>query len=141
MWHSVAFDVEMRSARTPKALEALKKELGELIDRIEAETKAVEAELDALRDAAISFAEKEGVQVIAGTEARLRVTGKERAVSPAKGSVERDALEQELRAAGIWDEVATLDPSALEKAVAEGKWGPEINERLKAYLSTEKRIR
>ena len=141
MWHLVAFDVEMRSARTPKALEALKKELGELIDRIEAETKAVEAELDALRDAAISFAEKEGVQVIAGTEARLRVTGKERAVSPAKGSVERDALEQELRAAGIWDEVATLDPSALEKAVAEGKWGPEINERLKAYLSTEKRIR
>jgi len=37
MWHLVAFDVEMRSARTPKALEALKKELGELIDRIEAE--------------------------------------------------------------------------------------------------------
>ena len=36
-WHLVAFDVEMRSARTPKALEALKKELGELIDRIEAE--------------------------------------------------------------------------------------------------------
>jgi hypothetical protein len=28
---------------------------------------------------------------------------------------------------------------ALEKAVAEEKWGPEVNERLKAYLSTEKR--
>jgi len=35
--------------------------------------------------------------------------------------------------------VATLDPFALEKAVAEGKWGPEVLERLKVYLSPEKR--
>ena len=67
------------------------------------------------------------------------MTGKERVVSPAKGSVEREALERELRAAGIWDEVAALDSSALEKAVAEGKWGPEVLERIKAYISTEKR--
>ena len=201
IWHLVAFDVEMRSARTPEALDVLKKEIGELIDRIEAtteyephesplcdwcpywdlcpvkkhlvkvealpkdkwkdepgvvivdayanrwrkkreldtETKAVEAEIDELRDAAISFAEKEGVQVIAGTEARLRVTGKERVVSPSKGSAEREALERELRAAGVWDEVSTLDSSALEKAVAEGKWGPEVLERIKAYISAEKR--
>jgi CRISPR/Cas system-associated exonuclease Cas4 (RecB family) len=197
----VAFDVEMKSTRTPEALEALKKELGELIDRIEAtteyephesplcdwcpywnlcpvkkhlvkvealprdlwkdepgvvivdayagrwrkkkeleaETKAAEAELDGLRDAAIAFAEKEGVQVIAGTEARLRVTGKERVVSPAKGSFEREALERELRAAGVWDEVAALDPFALEKAVAEKKWAPEVLERLEAYVTKEKR--
>jgi len=201
IWHLVAFDVEMRSTRTPEALKALKKEIGELIDRIEAATeyephesplcdwcpywdlcpvkkhlakiealpkdkwkdepgvvivdayaerwrkkkdldaeiKGVEGELDKIRDAAIAFAEKEGVQVISGTDARLRVTGKERVVSPAKGSAEREALERELRAAGIWDEVAALDPFALEKAVAEKKWGPEINERLRAYLSTEKR--
>jgi hypothetical protein len=30
-------------------------------------------------------------------------------------------------------------PFALSKAVAERKWGPEVNERLKAYVSTEKR--
>jgi CRISPR/Cas system-associated exonuclease Cas4 (RecB family) len=201
IWHLVAFDVAMKSARTPEALEALKKELGELIDRIEAtteyaphesalcdwcpywdlcpvkkhlvkvealpkdkwkdepgvvivdayaerwrekreldaETKAVEAELDVLRDAAIAFAEKEDVQVIAGTEARLRVTGKERVVSPAKGSEEREALERELRAAGVWDDVSTLDASALEKAVTDKKWAPEVLVRLKAYISTEKR--
>ena len=106
---------------------------------LEAEIKRVEGELDEIKDAAIAFAEKESVQVIAGTEARLRVTGKERVVSPAKGSAEREALERELRAAGVWDEVAALDPFALEKAVAEGKWGPEVLERLKAYISTEKR--
>ena len=106
---------------------------------LDAETKVVEGELDGLRDAAISFAEKEGVQVIAGTEARLRVTGKDRVVSPAKGSEEREALEKALRTAGVWDEVAALDPFALEKAVSEGKWAGDVLERIKACVSIEKR--
>ena len=37
VWHMVAFDVEIRSTRTPEALAKLKAELGALIDRIEAE--------------------------------------------------------------------------------------------------------
>jgi hypothetical protein len=201
VWHEVAFDVEMRSTRTPEALEKLKAELGSLIDRIEAETefplhesalcgwcaywdlcpakkhlvkvealpkdkwkdepgvviadayaerwrkrkaleaeeKAVKEEMDALRDAAIAFAEREGVQVIAGTEARLRVTGKDRIFTPAKGTEERRALEAELRRLGVWEEVAEIDPFALEKAMAEKKWGPEVLERIKAHISTEKR--
>jgi hypothetical protein len=35
--------------------------------------------------------------------------------------------------------VEAFDPFALEKTVAEVKWGPEVLERLRAYLSTEKR--
>jgi putative RecB family exonuclease len=201
VWHEVAFDIDMRSTRTPEALERLKTEIGALIDRIEAEKefplhesklcdwcpywdlcpakkhlakvealpedkwkdepgvaivdayaerwrkkkdleageKAVDAELEELRKAAIAFAEKEGVQVIAGTDARLRVTGKDRIVSPGKGTEERAALEQELRDLGVWNEVAMLDPFALEDAVAAKKWSPEILEKIKAYLSTEKR--
>ena len=201
IWHLVAFDLEMRSRRTPEALEGLKAEIAGLIDRIEAErefaphesalcnwcpywdlcpvkkhlvkvgalprdrwkdepgvaivdayaerwrkkreleaeVKAVEGELDEIKDAAIAFAEKEGVQVIAGTDARLRVTGKDRITAPGKGSEERQALELELRAAGVWDEVAMLDAPALEKAVAEGRWAGDILDRIKAYVSTEKR--
>ncbi len=201
VWHYVAFDLEMRSQRTPEALDVLRREIAGLIDRIEAErefapcesalcnwcpywdlcpvkkhlmkvealprdrwkdepgvvivdayaerwrkkreldaeAKALEGELDEIREAAIAFAEKEGVQVIAGTDARLRVTGKERLVSPAKGSEEREALEQEPRAAGVWDEVSTLDASALERAVAEGRWAGNVLERIKAYISIEKR--
>jgi putative RecB family exonuclease len=201
IWHLVAFDLEMKSRRTPEALEELKKDIAGLIDRIEAETefepresalcnwcpywdlcplkkhllkiegipisnwkdepgvvivdayagkwrqkraleaevKAVEVELGEIREAAIGFAEKEGVQVIGGTDARLRVTGKDRITAPAKGSEEREALERELRLAGVWDEVATLDPAALEKAVAEGRWKGDILERIKEYIREERR--
>jgi len=201
VWHLVAFDVEMRSTRTPQALEKLKADLAGLIDRIEAEQefapresalcdwcpywdlcpakkhlvkvealpkdkwrdepgvkiadayaerwrkrreleaemKAVETELDEIKDAAIMFAEREGASVIAGTEARLRVTAKDKLISPAKGSGEREALERELREAGVWDDVSTLDSAALEKAVSEGRWAPEVTERIRTYLSAEKR--
>ena len=201
VWHMVAFDLEMRSQRTPEALAELRREIAGLIDRIEAErefaprestlcdwcpywdlcpvkkhlvkvgalpkdrwkdepgvaivdayaerwrkkraldteVKAIEAEIEELRAAAIAFAEKEGIQVIGGTDARLRVTGKERVVSPAKGTEERDALERELREAGVWDEVSALDPSALEKAVAAGRWREDVLDRIKSYISIEKR--
>jgi len=201
IWHIVAFDLEMRTKRTPEAIELVKSGLSALIDRIEAErefapnetalcgwcaywdlcpvkkhlvkvealpkdewrdepgvvladafaekwrekraleakVKEVEAGLDGIREAAIAFAEKEGVQVIAGTDAKLRVTGKEKIVSPPKGSEERDALERELRDLGVWDEVATLDTSAFEKAVGEGKLPPMVVDRIKAHFKTEKR--
>lgn len=106
---------------------------------LEAEVKALEAELDGIRDAAIAFAEKEGATVIAGTEARLRLAAKDRLVPPGKGSEERAALERELRAAGVWDEVCSLDCLALDKAVADGRWPADVCDRVKAHLAREKR--
>jgi len=106
---------------------------------LDAEVKGLEAELDELKDVAIGFAEKEKVEVIAGTGAKLRVSGKEKIVSPPKGSEEREALERELRALGVWDEVAALDTSAFEKAVGEGKWPIDVVERIEAYFGKEKR--
>jgi len=179
VWHEVAFDVELRSTRTPEALEELKSETAATIDRVEAAVAAgdlpfresalcdwcaywdlcpakkhlvkvaalpkdkwkdaIEKDMEAIREAAIVFAEKEGVQVIAGTEARLRVTSRDAVVSPKKGTEERQALEAELRRLGVWDEVAALDTHALEDAVLAGKWSPEVRAALDAYIKTEKR--
>ena len=203
VWHEVAFDIEMRSTRTPEALEKLKTELGALIDRIEAETefpqresalcgwcsyqdlcpsrkhlvkvealpkdrwkdepgvvivdayaerwrkkkalegeeKAIEGELEELKEAAIAFAEKEDAQVIAGTDACLKVTGKDKVILPGKGSEEREALDAELRMLGVWDEVADLDTRALEKAILEGRWGAGVLDALKALVCTERRYK
>lgn len=106
---------------------------------LETALDAVKDEMEELRQAAIAFAEKEGVQVIAGTGARLRVTGKDSVISPKKGSGERAELEAKLKDLRVWDEVATLDPYALEDAVLAGKWGEEVVTVLKAYIGFEKR--
>jgi len=106
---------------------------------LEAEKDALEKEMEAIREAAIAFAGREGVQVIAGTEAKLKVTSRDAVLSPKKGTEERKALEGELRRLGVWDEVAALDPYALEDSVLAGKWAPEVLAALKAYLRAEKR--
>jgi putative RecB family exonuclease len=201
IWHEVAFDVEMRSTRTPGALEELKTKTAALIDRVEAEREyplhesnlcdwcaywdlcpakkhlvkvkglakerwdeepgvvivdayaeswrkkkeleaqkeTIEREMERLREAAIAFAEKERVQVIAGSDTRLRVTSREAVVSPKKGTEERASLEAELRDLQVWDDVAALDPYALEDAMLTGKWGEKVIDAIKAYVSLEKR--
>ncbi|HPW17733.1 MAG TPA: PD-(D/E)XK nuclease family protein [Candidatus Aminicenantes bacterium] len=106
---------------------------------LEAEAKTLEAEMEALRQAAIGYAEKEGVQVIAGTDAKLRVTSREAVAPPKKGTEERAALEAKLRQLGLWDEVAALDPHALEDAVLAGTWGAEALAVLEPWIRTEKR--
>ncbi|OGD11995.1 MAG: hypothetical protein A2Y86_01865 [Candidatus Aminicenantes bacterium RBG_13_62_12] len=106
---------------------------------LEEEKEVVDKELEKLREAAVAFAEKEDVQVIAGSDAKLRVAGKEKIISPAKGTAEREALESALRALGVWDEVATLDTFALERALAEGRWSGETLERLRTFVAAEKR--
>lgn len=106
---------------------------------LEAEAKTLEAEMEALRQAAIGYAEKEGVQVIAGTDAKLRVTSRDAVASPKKGTEERAALEAKLRELGVWDEVAALDPHALEEAVLAGTWGAAAAAVLEPYIRKEKR--
>jgi putative RecB family exonuclease len=207
VWHYVAFDMEMRSSRTPEALEKLRADLAGLIDRIEAERefppresalcgwcayhdlcpgkkhpakieslpgdtwkdepgvvivdayaerwrkkkaleeeikgpqteiKSLEAEIKAIREAALDFARQEDVHVIAGTDARLRITSKDTKKWPEIGTAEREALEKELREAGIWNEVARVEEAALEKALAEGKWPDDVLARIKEYRKTEK---
>lgn len=106
---------------------------------LEEEKEVVEKELEKIREAAVAFAEKEGIRVLAGSEAKLRVSGKEKIASPGKGTAEREALEKELRALDVWDEVATLDTFALEKALTEGRWPVETVGRIRAYVALEKR--
>lgn len=206
VWHYVAFDMEMRSARTPEALEKLKADLAGLIDRIEAERefpphesalcgwcpywdlcpakkhlfklqelpqadwkevpgvaivdayaekwrmkkeleeqvkgpqaeiKRLEAEIKDIRKVALDFARQEDVVVIAGTDARLRITSKVVESWPDEGTEKRQALEEELRAAGIWNDVSVLDIGALRKAVAGGKWPDDVLARMKEYRQAE----
>jgi putative RecB family exonuclease len=105
---------------------------------LDAAKDTLDKEMEAIREAAIAFAGKEGVQVIAGTGARLRVTEKDRLVSPNKGTEERQGLERELKRLGLWDQVVQLDPNVLEKAMTEGDWTAEAKVVIEPHLRREK---
>jgi putative RecB family exonuclease len=95
------------------------------------------AEMEKVEEALIKFAEKEQVDVVFGSNNKVKITVSRRFASPSKHSKEREELEQFLREHDKWDEVAQLDTSAINKSIMEKKWDDQILGVLKEYVKLE----
>ncbi len=98
----------------------------------------IDRELEKLEEAIIRFVEKNNVNVVFGSNSKIRVTENNRFVFPSKNTEKRRRLEQLLREIGRWDEVAQLNTSALNKVLQENLWDDELIGMLKDYVSLEK---
>jgi len=95
------------------------------------------AEIEKLEEAITKFAEKEGVDVVFGSNNKVKVKTQMRFACPSKNSKERLEMEQILRDSGKWDEVAQLDTAAINKIIQEKKWDDEILDALKEYVELD----
>jgi putative RecB family exonuclease len=95
------------------------------------------AEMEKIEEALIKFAENEQVDVVFGSNNKVKITVSKRFASPSKHSKEREELEQLLKEHGKWDEVAQLDTSAINKIIMEEKWDDQILDVLKEYVKLE----
>ena len=95
------------------------------------------AEIEKLEEAIIHYAEKESIDVVFGSNNKIKIKTSQRYSCPAKHSREREQLEQILREQGKWDEVAQLDTTAINKIIQEKKWDDEIIDALKDYVKFE----
>lgn len=112
------------------ALEEEKQQLRARIAEIEEEQSKIE-------EAAIEFAEREGIQVIDGPAYQLVVTVREEVVAPTRKENEenwqrlRDILIQENR----FTEVSTINNAMLNNRIK--SWPKEFYEKIKEYLTTK----
>ena len=111
---------------------AKKREHKEEIDKID-------EEIDKVKDAAIKYAEKEGVDVIRGSDNKLKVSEKQKVYFPSKDTEEREELKKILKEADKWDEVSEIDTPAIEKAINEERWDKRIMNKIKGFLKIETR--
>jgi len=95
------------------------------------------AEIEKLEEAIVKFAEKENVDVVFGSNNKVKVKTQTRFACPSKSSKERLEMEQIIREKGKWDEVAQLDTSAINKIMQENSWDKELIEALKKYVTFE----
>ena len=123
-------DSGVKLVNTFVKLTAKKREQQEAIDKID-------EELDKVKQAVIKYAEKEKVDVIAGSDNKLKVSEKQKVSCPSKGSDERKELEKILRENNKWDEVSDLDSYAVEKAINEKRWDKKIIAKIKGFLKIE----
>jgi putative RecB family exonuclease len=106
----------------------------------QSEIEAIEAELEEIRGQAVALARREGYETLRGSGHILRIKSKDQVTLFPKGSEERSILERELRAAGAWDAVSTVDAFALERAVAGNSLDPALMARLDPVLKRERRM-
>lgn len=109
--------------------------------RLTTEKKAIEKELDLVKGALIEFATKEGVEVIAGDENKIRIRLDKKLKFPSKKDPMRGDLERLIQTEGKWMDVSDLSPWALKAAVEGGTWSEELIQRIKAFQGVEESYR
>lgn len=87
------------------------------------EIKKIDDELGKLKEAVIKYAASEGLEIIMGSDHKLKISQKQKVfILGKKGSNERKALEEILRKLNKMEEVSTLDTHTLERIIKEGDW-------------------
>lgn len=100
-----------------------------------------ESEFEKLKEAIIAYAEREGIEVIRGSDRKLRVRAEAKTKFPAKADVERAELDDLLKKEDKWQEVTDLNVYALAKAMKSGAWSPELVKKIEEYQRMEKGYR
>ncbi len=100
--------------------------------------RKIDAELEKLKEAIIKFSEKEGCEIIAGSDVAVRVWKAEIPKFPGKNEEERKRLEEEIKNSGRWDEVSMLDTAALSRIIQSEAWPEHVLEKIRKFVRTER---
>ena len=98
----------------------------------------IDSELEKIEEALFVFAEKENIDVVFGSNKKVRIKEVEQIKFPSKNTKLRIQLENMLKNSGIWDKVDQLDTSALNKILTEEKIDEKLIEEINRFLKVEK---
>lgn len=100
-----------------------------------------EKKLEKLKQALVSFCEKEGFSVVFGSEKKITVKEQEAIKFPAKNTEERDKLTAVLKGIGRWEDVSELDTYTLARILKNSEWPEDHLALLRSYQVLEKTSR
>ena len=92
--------------------------------------EAIQEQLDLIEAAAITYAKKEGVSRITGSDFALKITEATGLSFPKSGEEGREELETYVKKAGIWEEVSGLNLSRLAKILEDDNLDSKIRKQL-----------
>ena len=96
------------------------------------EASEIGEEMDKVKEAILDYARREEVEVIKGSDRKVRVKFDEKLKFPGKSEIERRELDDAIKQAGMWMEVSQLDTTSLNRVIENSLWSEElINQVLK----------
>jgi len=97
--------------------------------------------LEKIKEALIVFSQRQGVQVVFGSENKITVKEYESIKLPGKGTAEREKLIHILERIGRLEEVSDLNVYALAKILDNKDWEQEELDKLSSFWVKEKNFR
>jgi len=97
------------------------------------EAKKIDEETEKVREAILEYARKEGVEVIKGSDRKVRVKFEDKLRFPGKNEAERQELDNTIIEAGKWAEVSQLDTTKLTDVIESGLWSKDLIAKVMKY--------
>ncbi len=98
----------------------------------------IEEELGKVKEAIFDYARREQVEMIKGSDRKIRVKFDEKLKFPGKNEAERQELEETIKSSGKWMEVSQLDTTVITRIVESGLWDKELIDEVMKYGRIEK---
>lgn len=101
----------------------------------------IDEQVEKVEEALLAFAEKEQVDVVFGSNNKVRITDSEKYLFPSKNSTQREQLEEVLRSFGKLQLVSQLDTAALGRILQEKEWEPTVLKAVWDHVEVERKKR
>jgi putative RecB family exonuclease len=111
---------------------------GKMYDDYTKEEGKLEAkwgEIEKVQEAILHFAKKKDVSQVFGRDYKVKVTIEDKDKFPGSADEGREEVEELVKKAGKWEEIASLSASKLAKAYK--GWGDELVKKLKKFVRKE----
>ena len=103
----------------------------------EVKIKEIDEELEEIKEAVIQYAGNIGVEVVIGSDHKLKISPREKINVPGKETRERESLIELLSQLNRLEEVSAFDTAELKKVIKEGKWDSTILDEIKKFVEIE----
>lgn len=107
-------------------------------NELKQQDKELSEEMRKVHEALFRYAEKEGLQVVAGSDVKVTVWSKDCLKFPGKNDPGRKELEEILKSSGQWENTSMLNSWELEKMVEEGRLPEEVIKKLSKFARRER---
>ena len=110
----------------------------EITDKKKNVVNELDIELEKLKVALITFAHKENIDTVFGSNNKVKISISERITFPSKSDKKRGELDNIIRDAGKWDDVSDLDVYALLRKVKDRDLPQNLIEKIQKFQNVEK---
>ena len=97
------------------------------------EASEIDEEIAKVKEAILEYARREEVEVIKGSDRKVRVKFDEKLKFPGKSEIERRELDDAIKQAGKWMEVSQLDTTSLNRVIENSLWSEELITQVLKY--------